>query len=168
MEMLRTSGYFLAITPANNQLGHGFYQFSPELFFRIFSPDNGFDSLEIFAFEDLPAARWYRVQDPDTIKQRVTLVNARPTYLGIIARKHAVLPVFTAPPYQSDYEVMWKADKHTSWGSPLIRWKWLSNAAGKLVHYVPPSMHNVWRRFVHWRSYVHGFHKAFFSRVRVP
>jgi hypothetical protein len=31
-----------AVTPANNQMGHGFYQFSPELFFRVFSQENGY------------------------------------------------------------------------------------------------------------------------------
>src|SRR5688572_3667541 len=42
MQMLRAGGHFLGISPTNNQMGHGFYQFSPELFFRVFSPENGF------------------------------------------------------------------------------------------------------------------------------
>ena len=42
MEMLSLGGHFLGITPANNFCGHGFYQFSPELYFRIFSEENGF------------------------------------------------------------------------------------------------------------------------------
>ena len=42
MEMLQEGGHFIGITPANNLMGHGFYQFSPELYFRIFSKENGF------------------------------------------------------------------------------------------------------------------------------
>ncbi len=40
---LRIGGHFIGISPADNQFGHGFYQFSPELFFRIFTAENGFE-----------------------------------------------------------------------------------------------------------------------------
>jgi hypothetical protein len=30
------------VSSANNQMGHGFYQFSPELFHRVLSTENGF------------------------------------------------------------------------------------------------------------------------------
>jgi hypothetical protein len=42
MEMVAVGGHFLGITCANNFTGHGFYQFSPELFYRVFSPENGY------------------------------------------------------------------------------------------------------------------------------
>src|SRR6476646_5772715 len=42
MEMLRTGGHYIAITPVNNLMGHGFYQFSPELYYAVFAADNGF------------------------------------------------------------------------------------------------------------------------------
>src|SRR4029079_542898 len=31
MQMLSVGGHFIGISPVNNQMGHGFYQFSPEL-----------------------------------------------------------------------------------------------------------------------------------------
>ena len=40
--MLRPGGLFLSVNAANNQLGHGLYQFSPELMWRAFGPGNGF------------------------------------------------------------------------------------------------------------------------------
>ena len=40
--MLAPGGLFLSINAANNQLGHGLYQFSPELMWRAFGPENGF------------------------------------------------------------------------------------------------------------------------------
>ena len=42
MQMLDVGGHFFVHTMANNFMGHGFYQFSPELFYRVFSPENGF------------------------------------------------------------------------------------------------------------------------------
>src|SRR5438477_418150 len=42
MEMVKVGGHYLAITPANNFFGHGFYQFSPELYFTVLSKENGF------------------------------------------------------------------------------------------------------------------------------
>ncbi len=36
-------GHFISVTFANNFLGHGFHQFSPELYFRVFCPANGFE-----------------------------------------------------------------------------------------------------------------------------
>ena len=36
MRMVKVGGDVLLISPANNYCGHGFYQISPELFFRIF------------------------------------------------------------------------------------------------------------------------------------
>ena len=33
LEMVKVGGHFITIVPANAQCGHGFYQFSPELFY---------------------------------------------------------------------------------------------------------------------------------------
>lgn len=108
LEMIEPGGSFLGITPANNFLGHGFYQFSPELFFRIFSQQNGFSLVQMLLFEDRPDAEWFEVTDPDLIRERVTLVNQQPVYLLIIARKQASVQLFASPPQQSDYAALWK------------------------------------------------------------
>ena len=42
MDLVKAGGYFCQATVANNLCGHGFYQFSPELYYRIFSEENGF------------------------------------------------------------------------------------------------------------------------------
>jgi hypothetical protein len=109
MEMVEAGGHMLAITPANNFSGHGFYQFSPELFFRIFSEPNGFRLERMMIFEDRPGADWFDVIDPVAAGERVMFVNATPTYLLVIARRVAVVPVLAAPPQQSDYVVAWRA-----------------------------------------------------------
>jgi hypothetical protein len=108
MEMIEVGGHFVAITPANNFFGHGFYQFSPELFFRLFSERSGFRLQRMIVFEDIPTAKWFTVADPDAVKSRVTLVNTRPTYLAVIAHKVASVPLFESVPQQSDYVEMWR------------------------------------------------------------
>jgi hypothetical protein len=40
--VLRAGRLLLRVNAANNQLGHGLYQFSPELFWRAFAPETGF------------------------------------------------------------------------------------------------------------------------------
>lgn len=41
--MIKVGGTFIAVSPANNLMGHGFYQFSPELFRTVFSKDAGYE-----------------------------------------------------------------------------------------------------------------------------
>lgn len=110
MEMVRVGGHFLAITPANNFMGHGFYQFSPELFFNVLDRQNGFDLEHMIIFEDVPDSPWFRVTDPRSLGDRITLQNGLPAYLLIIARKVADVPIFAEFPQQSDYVAAWTED----------------------------------------------------------
>ena len=102
LEMVATGGHFLSITPTNNFLGHGFYQFSPELYFRILSRDYGYSLEQLIIFEDFIGSNWYSVTDPDAVHERVTLINNKPAYLLIIAKRIKVLPIFEQMPQQSD------------------------------------------------------------------
>ncbi len=110
MDMVAVGGHFLAVTPANNQMGHGFYQFSPELYFRVFTPDNGFSLQRVIAFEAKPGAPWYEVMDPARARGRVKLTNRRPTFLLIQALKTTQVNVLASMPQQSDYSAKWSGD----------------------------------------------------------
>lgn len=107
MDMVKVGGHFLAITPGNNFLGHGFYQFSPELYFSAFTPENGFELLRLIAFEESRRARWYLVGNPLELRSRVTLTNRFPLYLLVVARRLASTPIFQTLPQQSDYLSTW-------------------------------------------------------------
>lgn len=111
MDMVSVGGHYLGITPANNFLGHGFYQFSPELYFTVFSHENGFEMTSMIAFEDKANAGWYRVKSPRAVGGRVTLTNSVPVYLLVMAKKVAEVPVFQSSPQQSDYVPMWGAQE---------------------------------------------------------
>lgn len=108
LEMIKPGGHFLSITPVNNHPGHGFYQFSPALFFRVFSPENGFQLEKLFLCEHRPRARWYEVSDPQVIRERVIFTNTLPAYLLVLARKITSVPVFARYPELSDYVRDWR------------------------------------------------------------
>ena len=110
MEMLKVGGHYIGITPANNFFGHGFYQFSPELFFRIFDKVNGFKLVKMFFYvDDLNGCDFYEVSDPNEVKSRVTLINSQRSYLFVIAQKLEIADIFMQAPLQSDYEhILWE------------------------------------------------------------
>lgn len=108
MEMVQLNGHFIGITPCNNFMGHGFYQFSPELFFRIFTGQNGFKVEKMILYETSPMARWYEVRDPEEIGKRAEITTSRNTLLIVQARRTAIQPLFTISPQQSDYAALWR------------------------------------------------------------
>jgi len=107
MEMVEVGGHFLMVTPANNYLGHGFYQFSPELFFSAFTLANGYELAWVIACEDPSWARWHRVVSPASVRGRVTLSNSNPLSLMVMAKRVADVEPFLTMPQQSDYQTIW-------------------------------------------------------------
>ena len=123
LEMVELGGHFLAITPTNNFLGHGFYQFSPELFFNVLDEPNGYELLDLIFFEDVPGAAWHKVANPRSVRGRVTLVNTRPAYLLVVAKRTAVKEIFREFPTQSDYAAAWDpsgGDANAAAGAPSL------------------------------------------------
>jgi hypothetical protein len=114
MEMLQPGGHYIGITPANNLMGHGLYQFSPELYYGIFSADNGFVVKKMIAVIQDAAGKfsdWYEVTEPRKAKSRVTLTNSNHTYLMVLAEKISEQPIFQKPPQQSDYVMTWNVNQ---------------------------------------------------------
>lgn len=108
MQMVEVGGHLAIVTGGNNFLGHGFYQFSPELFYRTLNAKNGFQIKRLIAAE--VGGRWFEVADPEAVKSRVELVNEKPVYLMVLAQKIADEPLFAVTPQQSDYVEMWRSD----------------------------------------------------------
>ena len=112
MELLQPGGHYIGITPCNNFFGHGFYQFSPELYYRVFSKENGFAVRHMYFFVDDADTSFYAVKDPAEARERVILNNAFPSFLFVVAKKISSQPVFKVTPQQSDYEnIIWKKEK---------------------------------------------------------
>jgi len=118
MRMTKLGGRVFMSTPANNFCGHGFYQFSPELVFRVFAPENGFEIQTVQLVEaqypspELTRNRVaYAVADPANVQARVGLVTKRPVLMLVEARKLRQVPLFARAPLQSDYARAWSAAK---------------------------------------------------------
>jgi SAM-dependent methyltransferase len=116
MRMTRVGGRVFMSTPANNFFGHGFYQFSPELMFRVFAPENGFEIRTVQILETrYPSAELsrnritYEVADPAVVHCRVGLLTKRPVLMLVEARKLEHKPLFARTPLQSDYVTEWSA-----------------------------------------------------------
>src|SRR5207253_612765 len=113
MQAVKIGGSLFIQTPADNYFGHGFYQFSPELFYRALSAENGFEVRRMHLLEHFYpchffATQTYEVTDPAKLRRRVTLVNNRPALLLIEARRVAEKPLFATTPQQSDYFALWQ------------------------------------------------------------
>ena len=116
MEMVAVGGHFSQVSNANNYMGHGFWQISPELIYRVFSPANGFQVETVLLHEVVPGGRWYVASDPEKFHGRVQLCNSRPTYILTLARKVAQVEIFATVPQESDYASAWKSSE--SWRPP--------------------------------------------------
>lgn len=107
LSAVRPGGHFVSITPTNNESGHGFYQFSPELWFRVLSPENGYELEELLIREMHPQGRWYRVSDPAVLGGRVGFVTRKVAYLFVRARRVEAVEPLRSAPQQSDYALRW-------------------------------------------------------------
>ena len=58
--MLNKDGVILHVLPANNFNGHGFYQFSTELFYSLYSPKNGYEETVVFLADLADNEVWYK------------------------------------------------------------------------------------------------------------
>jgi hypothetical protein len=116
IRMLAVGGLFLSVNGANNFLGHGLYQFSPELMWRVFDRQFGFEveAMYLVPTLGLPAPR--AVADPAVLGHRDEIrETAGSTYLMVAARKlEAVLR--RVWPQQSDYVTTWQHASITGQG----------------------------------------------------
>jgi len=143
MEMVRVGGHFTQVNIANNFAGHGFWQFSPELIFRLFSTQNGFQLQAVLMHENIPGGAWYVVTDPDRVQRRVELRNSEPTYILTIAKRIARVPIFEKTPQQSDYVALWDGAPRQSSATPGRSWKRrvpkrVKRVLKSILHYIQP------------------------------
>jgi hypothetical protein len=169
MRMVQVGGTLFLTTPANNLCGHGFYQFSPELMFRVFNRENGFELRRVVMLECrfpsvelAPVRRAYEVTDPAAVRQRVGLVSKGPVMMMVEAKKVADASPFASMPQQSDYVALWRQgpDAPDAPGGaaaavpPTVRGR-LRASVGRVLHrYLPESF---------WRLRDGYFQKRLFS-----
>ncbi len=108
--LLRVGGLFVSVNAANNQLGHGLYQFGPELFWRAFDETTGF-VVEKTALVQMHTA--------EIVPPRIMLVDQRgarqeigqtagPAYLMVAIRRQQQ-QIGVGDAYQGDYAEQWRS-----------------------------------------------------------
>lgn len=107
--MCNINGQIILVLPANSTCGHGFYQFSPELFFTLFSPENGFGETEIFLADMTNEKKWWRIDQPKS-GERVEIQSHNQVLILCRTKKINQNVVFKRI-QQSDYLDLWKVDK---------------------------------------------------------
>ncbi len=167
----RPGGQILHVLPANNFIGHGFYQFSPEFFFSLYSKDRGFAETEVYLADLGRPNSWWKVLPPSGIS-RSTAMSSRETYTLVRTSKVSELRG-TFPIQQSDYVDTWNLSEAAVKSAHLRR----RTSFGKLGDHLPrqakaflvsqlnqPSLMQARRRF---SSGMHS-RNAVLSRVAVP
>ncbi len=153
MQMVKTGGTMFLTTPANNLCGHGFYQFSPELMFRVFCPENGFEAPSVMFLEAsfpsvelTPARGLFQVTDPAAVGGRVALRSSRPVMMMVQAKKIKHVKPFQTPPLQSDYVALWNEGDPS--GGTTEKQNWMGkDTLKRLIQSMPDS----------WRNRISGY-----------
>lgn len=120
-DLCKPNGHVLIVSPANSYLGHGFYQFSPELFYRTFDAENGFEILSLYLIKkSLMRESWYRLSDPKNMSRRGNVYTRKSCYIAAIAMKTTPKQM-TSAPQQSDYVSAWETRDVSSLGAIYLR-----------------------------------------------
>lgn len=154
MEMVAVGGHLILITPWHNFSGHGFYQFSPELFYRCLSPENGYQIETMFMNEK---RKWFQITDPSLINQRVEYYGEDQILLFITARRINEAEIFKKWPQQSDYATAWRA-KEISKEKVLTK----TTIKEKLIEVFPmlESLREIWQKYKKRRSSINWIWKT--------
>ncbi len=110
VQLVRPGGWLVLDVPCDGCAGHGFYQLSPELFFRFFCDEIGCAVATIVCVRNEPGSPWRVLPDPAQLQSRVEPHDSEPLHLLVLVqRKREVaaetLAKFT--PIQADYAQMW-------------------------------------------------------------
>jgi hypothetical protein len=114
MRLVKIGGAVYTQSPCNSLAGHGFYQFSPELMYRVFSTPNGFEMRFVriamahrLSVEQTTGHAVYDVIDPARYGGRVMLASNNPVVMMCLAVKQREIEPFAEPVLQSDYVGKW-------------------------------------------------------------
>jgi hypothetical protein len=99
----KVGGQIIHIVPANNYCGHGFYQFSPELFFSLYKESNGYKNTTVDIC-DMSTGKVTNVPRPENGKR----VEFRSSTELIVMVRTELAGQFVHYVQQSDYEHEWR------------------------------------------------------------
>ena len=104
-------GQLIHVLPANNFCGHGFWQFSPQLFFSLYSDASGYGETEVFLADLRDPAKWFKVEPPKNWR-RAEVTSTGP--LHVMCRTIKLGTSFPENIQQSDYIYRWDHTAYTN------------------------------------------------------
>lgn len=102
--LCKKGGQILHILPTNNYCGHGFWQFSPEIFFSLYNKKNGFLETEVFLIDYSDKNSWWKILKQN-YGERLELTSKIPLSLAVRTVKKFKTPRWVVQ--QSDYQYAW-------------------------------------------------------------
>jgi SAM-dependent methyltransferase len=137
VKLIKPGGSILIATNANGFTAHGFFQYSPEFFYSVFSERNGFRDTSVFLVRTALPKTWHLIKRPGALKRRNDPPFEQQTQLLVFSRKFRDVDSLNVT--QSDYDDTWKrfeTGNWTSWNIERIpRWKKaLHNFAGPFAY----------------------------------
>lgn len=107
----KINGLFHSATPANSFLGHGFYQFSPDLPYEILTEINGYFNMGVYLVEERFCPKFYEVIPPGPSRGRILASSAWPVNMHFCGRRTGAVPARLIA-MQPDYSLAWKTGQH--------------------------------------------------------
>ena len=163
LDLVEEGGHYIGSSPANNWPGHAFYQFSPELVYRMLSPQTGYQMRAAFVVELRRNQRWYAIPDPDSVGARVFWTNRHRTQLMVVAHRVELLDLSDFVPQQSDYARRWRVNQQPADGQPVYGPK--GRVKGLVWRATPPPAQRAYEAAKRWR--IGPLDPAIFKRVEV-
>ena len=118
-QFVKPGGQILHMLPANNFCGHGFWQFSPELFFSLYSMENGYEETEVFLADLANTRKWFSVHKPEN-GERVNATSSSPLYV-LVRTVLRTMEFNHSNVQQSDYVYEWNGSRRQTSGSPGLK-----------------------------------------------
>jgi hypothetical protein len=114
-KMCALGGQILHVLPANNLCGHGFWQFSPDLFLSLYSNANGYDETQVFLADVSNEQEWYEVRKPQN-GERVEVVSSSSVFVLVKTKRTGTFSHKDVQ--QSDYRYVWDGNENIPSGRP--------------------------------------------------
>lgn len=115
-------GRIVHALPVNNLSGHGFWQFSSDLIYALYSAENGFADTRVFYASSINTGEWRLVPPPGS-GTRTELVSLEPVILlSVTTKRSAVVALRVVQPF---YDTAWNEGADALVSHPQPRSGWL-------------------------------------------
>jgi hypothetical protein len=139
----KQGGHIVHVSPANNMCGHGFFQFSPELFFSYYSDSNGYSDTEVYLADTTDTKKWFKVFNPNN-GNRVSIESNTQLYIMV----YTVLKnknFLDKNVQQSDYKFYWNNNSYKKNDINVLLKIKLKIRELRLIYFCVKSLYNIYK-----------------------